>query len=372
MVQKKFITTRAHFERLRNDGHVALNRLFIEEVEEVGPSELGILALYGPYKALVAEEESVLDMIFGSRLTAKIEELDKERDHLYRGIADVVKGDLNHYDPAKRAAAVEVELVLKHYGDVTRRPINEQTAVVYDVIRELNAPANLPLVTLLELPAWLTALEKVNRELELAMAERFAELSKRPEQRMQVIRKEVDKQLRAILDKIEAMGRTGSPFFNPAFVKEVNALMTYYKDLQAQESGRRHPVKDISVADHLVVEPIETQPYTGKAITPIPRAHFREAGKPTVELVFAQDFTVTYKNNVEVGMARLVLHGTGNYKGQMDVTFNIARQTLRCQLRITGAGRALPQLRITRRRALPGAFHLELTPWTPRDPKGRI
>jgi hypothetical protein len=325
MVQNKFITARAHFESLRNDGHVSLNRLFIEEVEEFGPSELGILALYTPYKALVAEEESVLDMIFGSRLTAKIEALDAERDHLYRGVTDVVKGDLNHYDPAKRAAAAAVDGVFKHYGDATRRPMNEQTAVVYDVIRELNEPANLPLVTLLELPAWLTALEKVNRELELTMAERFAELSKRPEQRMKTVRREVDKQLRAILDKVEAMGRTGSPFFNPAFVKEVNELMIYYKDLHARESGRRRPVRDISTDKHLVVETIPAQPYTGRAVTPIPRVYLHEEGNPDIELVFAEDFSVTYKNNVDIGMAHLSIHGTGDYKGQVDVTFNIAR-----------------------------------------------
>jgi hypothetical protein len=157
------------------------------------------------------------------------------------------------------------------------------------------------------------------------MTERVEEIAKRPEQRMTTIRREVDKQLRAILDKVEAMEETGSPFYNPAFVKEVNTLMIYTKDLSAQEAGHRHPVKDISATDHLVVEPIATLPYTGKAVTPIPVAYFREEGKPTVELVFAKDFTVTYKNNVDVGMADLILHGMGEYKGKKTVTFNIVR-----------------------------------------------
>jgi hypothetical protein len=183
----------------------------------------------------------------------------------------------------------------------------------------------LALVTLLELNAWLAPLAKVNGDLETAMTERVEEIAKRPEQRMKSIRLEVDEQLCAILDKVEAMGETGSPFYNAAFVKEVNTLMIYNKDLIAQEAGHRHPVKDISVANHLVVEPIATLPYTGKAVTPIPVAYYREEGKPTVELVFAKDFTVTYKNNVEVGMADLILHGIGEYKGKKTVTFNIAR-----------------------------------------------
>lgn len=37
------------------------------------------------------------------------------------------------------------------------------------------------------------------------------------------------------------------------------------------------------------------------------------------------DFSVTYRNNVNVGTATLILHGKGAYKGQKIVTFNIAR-----------------------------------------------
>jgi hypothetical protein len=324
MGEENFTFTRVRYESLRSEGHVELNRLMIAQVEQFGATELGILALYGPYKALVADEEFVLDIVLKSKLTIKIKELDTERDRLYRGVTESVKADLHHYDPAKRAAAAGLQVVLKHYGDVTRRPLNEQTAAVYDVVRELNTPENLPLVTLLELPAWLAALEKVNTELETAMSDRFIEISKRPEQRVREIRKEVDKQLRAILDKIEAMGRTGSPFFNPAFNKEVNALMIYYKDLLAQEAGRRHPTRDISDGDNLVVVPVPAQTYTGKAITPIPVLYFREEGKEDVELVFPEDFTLTYKNNVKAGAADLVIHGAGEYKGTKTVTFYIA------------------------------------------------
>jgi hypothetical protein len=325
MSKPRFIIIRLHFEELRNKGHVELNRFFVALVEKFGASELGILALFTPYKLLVVEEELVLESILKSKLTITIKALDKERDRLFRGFADAVKSALNHFVEAKRAAARELDSILKHYGHVTREHLNEETAAIYDILRELNTPENLALVTLLDLAAWLVELEKVNRELEELMSDRFEEVSKRPEQRVRDLRVEVDAQLRVIIEKVEAMERTGSPFYNAAFVKETNALMTYYKDVLAQDAGRRRPVKDISVANHLVVEPIETQPYSGRAVTPIPRAYFREADKPTIELVFAKDFTVTYKNNVDVGTADLILHGTGEYKGKKTVTFNIAR-----------------------------------------------
>jgi hypothetical protein len=37
---------------------------------------------------------------------------------------------------------------------------------------------------------------------------------------------------------------------------------------------------------------------------------------------------VSYKNNTKVGQATLIVHGKGDYKGQVSATFYIARQPL--------------------------------------------
>jgi hypothetical protein len=76
----------------------------------------------------------------------------------------------------------------------------------------------------------------------------------------------------------------------------------------------------INLAD-AVTEPLPTQIYTGKAITPIPVMYYEGE-----ELVFAVDFSVTYKNNVEVGEATVIMHGKGRFSGQHTRKFNIARQ----------------------------------------------
>jgi hypothetical protein len=86
-----------------------------------------------------------------------------------------------------------------------------------------------------------------------------------------------------------------------------------------------HAKKDLSAGDHTVIEPIDTQPYTERAVTPIPKVHYREEGKPTENLALGKDFAVTYKNNINVGMAELTVHGKGAYKGAKTTTFMIAR-----------------------------------------------
>jgi hypothetical protein len=84
-------------------------------------------------------------------------------------------------------------------------------------------------------------------------------------------------------------------------------------------------LKDLGKGDHTVIEPIDTQAYTGRPVTVVPKAHYREEGKPTEPLTLGKDFSVTYKNNVNVGMAELTIHGKGKYRGAKTATFNIAR-----------------------------------------------
>jgi hypothetical protein len=320
----KFITARLRLEALRNASHVELNRLFIELVERAGADKLGITALYEPYKALVLEEERVLDMITSSRLTVDIAGMDKARDRVYRGFADITRACLNHFDETKRDAARQLHDILRHYGNVNRRSLSGQIATLDDVLREMAVPERTALVALLGLDEWLARLGEINRGLERAMTKRFAEWSrKRPERNMQEVRVEVDRAFRAILDRVEMLARLDSPLHDPAFIREVNALVAYFKDSLARGAGMRHHVKDIAAGGHLLVEQIGTLPYTGHAVTPIPRVTYREEGQPDVELVFARDFTVSYRNNTRPGTATLVIRGTGDYTGRRSVTFNI-------------------------------------------------
>ena len=67
------------------------------------------------------------------------------------------------------------------------------------------------------------------------------------------------------------------------------------------------------------IDPIADQKYTGSAIAP----------KPVVKVngstLSAIDYTVSYKNNINVGTATLVVTGKGNYKGTKEATFKIAQ-----------------------------------------------
>jgi hypothetical protein len=108
----------------------------------------------------------------------------------------------------------------------------------------------------------------------------------------------------------------------PDAIAAIAAWFQTFIDLLALEERL---VNLMHKSDYCVVEPIDTQKYTEKAVVPIPKAYWRGNEKhATVELVFAKDFSLTYKNNIKIGTAEVTLHGKGAYKGQKTATFNIA------------------------------------------------
>lgn len=69
--------------------------------------------------------------------------------------------------------------------------------------------------------------------------------------------------------------------------------------------------------DNLTVE-ISDMPYTGKEVIPDIKVLYQG-----VELVRNSDYTVSYKDNIEVGVATVIILGKGKYTGQVIKTFNI-------------------------------------------------
>ena len=72
-----------------------------------------------------------------------------------------------------------------------------------------------------------------------------------------------------------------------------------------------------------MVQPIASQPYTGSAIEPTVTVN---VGKKT--LTAGTDYTVTYKDNTNVGTAKVIVTGTGNYTGSVETKFNITAKAL--------------------------------------------
>jgi hypothetical protein len=230
---------RLDYKSLRNEAHVELHETADTIIVRNNPQTLGIAALYDEYKPLLDAEVSLLDVIRKSGYTDEIKEADHRRDMLFRGFADAVKSALNHFDSAKREAARRIEIVLNNYGNIAAKTLDQETAAIDDLQRELGGGEYPALVDSLALADWLVQLDAENQTFKTLMMARYGETSLRPTTRMKAARKNTDAAFRNIIDRIEALATVNGVAQYEPFIRELNAVIERYKNILAAEAGRR-------------------------------------------------------------------------------------------------------------------------------------
>ena len=110
-------------------------------------------------------------------------------------------------------------------------------------------------------------------------------------------------------------------------VKDANAFKKTGKiDVEVTGKGQyegtlktSYNIVGTDIATQIEVEDIADQTYTGTAVEPAVKV----TTKVTKYFVKDKDYTVTYKNNVEAGVAYAVITGIGDYSGEIVKSFKI-------------------------------------------------
>jgi hypothetical protein len=286
---------------------------------ESSASVKALLATFLPtFDTLIARLLVVLAGQRGSIYTQQILAADKDLDRLLVMINGLVKVGLHQSDPAIVQAAKELQFVLKQFGQVKSKPYEAEIAAVKAILSIMRGQY-APQAALLGITQPLDSLQAAQEKVEALFATRNTEMTGHVHEPMPALRKESSAHLRLMLERVDAAATMDAEGQYNGFIAELNQKIAY-----ENEQHRSHARKDFAAGNATSVSPIATQTYTGKPIALIPQVYYTDAGKSAKELVFATDFTVTYKNNTEVGTAEVILHGKGGYKGKKVVTFNIA------------------------------------------------
>ncbi|MDR1180991.1 MAG: DUF6261 family protein [Bacteroidales bacterium] len=228
---------------LRNNEHYQFLTEFKDLVESIGTDELKITADYASFTVLHKQENESIQKIFKSEITEKRLQADRERDNTFRGMADTIKGAKNHFNVAVSEAAGRMEILFKTYGNVARKPYNEETAAIHTLLAELNGKYAAD-VKLLGLKEWVNELEQKNNTFDTLTKVRFTELGTRTELKSKEVREEIDKIYYAIVKHINALMliEKSSVYIN--FIHQWNVRIKVYNDLLAQRKGRSDAKKD--------------------------------------------------------------------------------------------------------------------------------
>ncbi len=229
--------TRFTIEDLKNEEWFQFFTEFKDLIEQYGASALDIDALFATFLALYADADEALEIIRKSPITEQLADADSRRDGIFRGFADAVKSALNHFNPAKREAAKRLHVTFDHYGNIARKPYDEETASIYNFIQDMNG-ANAAEIDILGLNDWVVQLEVDNKAFAALMKNRDAEGAGKTELRMKDVRTEADRCYRDILDRFDALVIVNGKDKYAPLMKELGVVVNRYNNKIAQRKGR--------------------------------------------------------------------------------------------------------------------------------------
>jgi hypothetical protein len=225
-------------QRLRNNEHFQFHTEFRDLVTGARPEMLNIEDSFETYLVCYANEDVAFQKIVKSATTAEIEAADKSRDQIYRGMADTNKAAVNHFDGEISAAARRLKIVFDTYGNLSAKPLNEETSAIYNLLQELtgNYAADVQKVGL---SAWVTQLDVENKAFDALMKSRVDEQAAKTELKMKQTRNDTDKAYAVIVERINALIVVEGAANYETFVRKLNIVINTYKNLLAQRKGKK-------------------------------------------------------------------------------------------------------------------------------------
>jgi hypothetical protein len=299
-------------EYLRNEAHYQF-MLLLQKLFAAYPVTSNIVAdLIPALDDLIRTEGQLVDALKASQYTEQIAEADRRVDRNIAGINAAIASALRHYDPAVAKAAREVEVRMKSFrGEIARKAYGEESAAVKILGADLRNTYPSQVAVLPGLNGWITELNEAQAAFEQLFILRNSELATRPQEKLQAVRKAINRVYRNIVERIDAYGILHGIDITQKFVSELNREIEYFN-----EHSRHQAKKNI---DKAAVASIPDQLWEGKPVTVLPVVTYEGS-----ELVFAKDYELSYRDNVRPGTAAVLIHGKGTFQGMKTVSFNIS------------------------------------------------
>lgn len=223
-------------EELRNEEWFQFYTEFKDLTTRYGAQAIDIEALFATFSQLYADADEALEIIRKSATTEQLIEADNSRDAVFRGFVDAVKSAGNHFDPAKKEAAKRLQIILNQYGNIARKPYDQETASLYNFLQDVNAKADE--IALLGLADWTTQLDAENKAFDALMKSRYDETASKTALRMKDVRVETDRCYRDILDRLDALMLINGEERYAPYVKELDVRIERFANILAQRKGR--------------------------------------------------------------------------------------------------------------------------------------
>ena len=223
---------------MRNDEHFQFHTEFRDLIQKETPQKLKILDQYNAYLPLYQREDEALNTIKKSSLTAQILQADKARDRAFSGISKTAKAALNHYNPQVREAARRLKILFDTYGNISKKPVNEQTSATYNLLQELQG-SYAQAAEAANIKQWSEELQTLNNTLSDLMRRRVDEAASKTVIVLKTARSELDQSYAAICERINALALVEGESEYESFIKKLNVVIAKYAMALSVRAGKR-------------------------------------------------------------------------------------------------------------------------------------
>jgi hypothetical protein len=232
--------SRVELQRMSNDAHFQFHTETAALAAASDAAALHIEGLDSRHAAQLATLDEALKKIVKSPITAQIHEADKKRDDAYRGLAAFNKAMLLHSDPAIRAAAEHIQIVIDTYGNVVSRSYEEESSAVYNLVQDLMSLKYAPDAATAGLTQWVTKLGAANNTVSALIANRDAETAAKTHVVVKDARRDIDRTFRKIAARVNShAGEDATPAVSE-FIMKLNIIIKRFATLVKQHHSHHH------------------------------------------------------------------------------------------------------------------------------------
>jgi hypothetical protein len=233
---KKFIHY-FYVRDIRNNLHYEFFSSVLNVLQTMGVPAPYLVALIGRLAELLADEDNALDIVRRYEATETIQENDHGRDATFNGMHEIVRVQLRHFDPDKRAAAQRLEAVFKDFSRTPHLPLPEESTAIQNFLQRLDGLTDDILA--LGLNEWVDKLREQNDNVRRLTVQRETEAAARAHIRTKSIRAEVDQTYDEIVARLEAAATLEGPEVYATLFDELNARIDEYKKVVSRERRSR-------------------------------------------------------------------------------------------------------------------------------------
>jgi hypothetical protein len=275
--------------------------------------QLGTVALNSLIVADGAFRENLITER-GSLITEQIHEMDKLRDG---GLSEAIRTSntaAKSSNPTNANAGKILTKFLEPYHETQKEPLMSETSTLNYLRNKYHAdPEVQNAAVILQLDPVFMSIFNANDQVSILWNQRAEEEAAKSKPSPSSLRGNLEKSYTNFCNVVlQTLNLMPSPQLESLFYVMNEIRIKYTRFLPARLNDTNTSVSSIPV-----------QKYTGKRITPIPTVLFGADDGILTELVFTVDFYVTYRNNINVGEAKIIVHGKGKYAGSYVSTFHI-------------------------------------------------